>query len=46
MEDSEAAVEAEEAKALRVAVELQQLKQDAERRVAEKDEGEIIHCYD
>ena len=38
MEEAEAAVESEEAKALRVQVELQQLKQEADRRIAEKDE--------
>merc|ERR1711931_110755 len=38
LEEAEAAVESEEGKALRVQVELQQLKQEADRRIAEKDE--------
>merc|ERR1711990_309484 len=38
LEEAEAAVETEEAKTLRVSVELQQLKQEVDRRVAEKEE--------
>merc|ERR1711990_90667 len=38
LEEAEAAVETEEAKTLRVTVELQQLKQEVDRRVAEKEE--------
>merc|ERR1712076_227720 len=38
LEEAEAAVESEEAKSLRVQVKLQQLKQEADRRLAEKDE--------
>merc|ERR1711990_986966 len=38
LEEAEAAVESEEGKTLRVSVELQQLKQESDRRLAEKDE--------
>merc|ERR1711970_1376220 len=38
LDEAEAAVESEEGKALRVQVELQQIKQEADRRIAEKDE--------
>merc|ERR1739848_220365 len=38
LEEAEAAVESEEGKALRVQVELQQMKQESDRRLAEKDE--------
>jgi len=38
LEEAEAAVESEEAKTLRVTVELQQTKQEVDRRLAEKDE--------
>merc|ERR1739848_661987 len=38
LEEAEAAVETEEAKTLRVTVELQQLKQEVDRRLAEKEE--------
>merc|ERR1712193_443273 len=38
LEEAEAAIESEEAKTLRVQVELQQLKQEIDRRLAEKDE--------
>merc|ERR1712142_1420884 len=38
LEEAEASVETEEAKGLRVQVELQQLKQEVDRRLAEKEE--------
>ncbi|CBY34054.1 unnamed protein product [Oikopleura dioica] len=38
LEEAEAAIESEESKTLRVQVELQQLKQEIDRRLAEKDE--------
>ena len=38
LEDAEACVEAEEAKYLRVTVELQQVKQEIDRKLAEKEE--------
>ena len=42
LEDAEAALEAEESKLLRAQVETTQLRQEIEKRLAEKDEGKQI----